>query len=131
MFVDASAIVAILVGEGDGPALEARLDQPGAVFTSPIAIYEAVLGIVRILNVSVPVAQAEVDNFVGEAGAQVVSITAEIGRGAIRAFERFGRGRHPARLNMGDCFAYACARSLDVPLLFKGDDFSQTDIAVG
>jgi len=92
MFVDASAIVAILVGEGDGPALEARLDQPGAVFTSPIAIYEAVLGIVRILNVSVLVAQAEVDNFVGEAGAQVVSISAEIGRGAIRAFERFGRG---------------------------------------
>ena len=55
---------------------------------------------------------------------------AEIGREALRAFERFGRGRHPARLNMGDCFAYACARALDVPLLFKGEDFAQTDIAV-
>ncbi|SRR6266851_689448 len=131
MFVDASAVVAILVGEGDGPALETRIDQPGAVFTSPITIYEAVLGIARILNVSVPVAQAEVDNFVAEAGAQVVSISAEIGRGAIRASERFGRGRHPARLNMGDCFAYACAQALDVPLAFKGDDFAQTDIARG
>ena len=63
--------------------------------------------------------------------AEVMPITVEIGRDAIETFERFGRGNHPARLNMGDCFAYACARSLGVPLLFKGDDFSQTDIAVG
>jgi len=55
---------------------------------------------------------------------------AEIGQTAVQAFERFGRGRHPARLNMGDCFAYACAKTLAVPLLFKGDDFSQTDVAV-
>jgi ribonuclease VapC len=131
MFVDASAIVAILAGEGDGSALEARLDQAGPISTSPVAIYEAVLGIARILNVSVAAAQAAVDNFIAETGAQMLSITAEIGREAIRAFERFGRGRHPARLNMGDCFAYACARALGVPLLFKGDDFSQTDIATG
>ena len=54
----------------------------------------------------------------------------EIGRTAIKAFDRFGRGRHPARLNMGDCFAYACAKTLAVPLLFKDDDFSQTDVAI-
>jgi ribonuclease VapC len=129
MLVDASAIVAVLVAESDAPTLEARLDQAGHIFTSPVAIYEAILGIARVLNVSVAVAQAEVDNFIAETGAQVISINGEIGRGAIRAFERYGRGRHPARLNMGDCFAYACARSLDVPLLFKGDDFPQTDIA--
>ena len=51
-------------------------------------------------------------------------------RRAIRAFERFGRGRHPARLNMGDCFAYACAEDLGLPLLFKGEDFPLTDIGV-
>ena len=55
----------------------------------------------------------------------------ECGRGAIETFERFGRGNHPARLNMGNCFAYACARTLGVPLLFKGDDFAQTDISLG
>lgn len=131
MFVDASAIVAILAGEGDGSALEARLDQAGPISTSPVAIYEAVLGIARVLNVSVAVARAEVENFLAEAGARIIPIPPEIGRCAIRAFDRFGRGRHPARLNMGDCFAYACARSLDAPLLFKGDDFSQTDIAAG
>ncbi len=60
---------------------------------------------------------------------QIVPITAEIGRMAVEAFARFGRGNHPARLNLGDCFAYACARNLGVPLLFKGTDFSQTDIA--
>ena len=130
MFVDASAIVAILVLEDDGPALEVRLGQAHSIHASAVAMYEAVLGIARILNVSVAAAQAEVDNFIAETGAQVIPITAEIGREAIRAFERFGRGRHPARLNMGDCFAYACARALGVPLLFKGDDFSLTDIAV-
>ena len=60
----------------------------------------------------------------------MVPITAEIGRGALSAFERYGTGRHPAALNMGDCFAYACARQLDMPLLFKGDDFPLTDITV-
>jgi ribonuclease VapC len=61
---------------------------------------------------------------------QVVPLTTEIGRGALSAFERFGRGGHPAALNVGDCFAYACARELDMPLLFKGDDFLLTDITI-
>jgi len=61
---------------------------------------------------------------------RVVPITVEIGRVAVAAFERYGRGRHPAALNMGDCFAYACASQLNLPILFKGDDFPQTDIAV-
>jgi ribonuclease VapC len=131
MFVDASAIVAILVRESDGPLLQGRLTEAANIHVSPIGIYESALAIARTLNVSVAIAQTEVDNFITETGAQVVPITADIGRGAIEAFERYGRGRHPARLNMGDCFAYACARSLDVPLLFKGDDFSQTDVTAG
>jgi ribonuclease VapC len=59
-----------------------------------------------------------------------MSIRAEVGRSAIAAFDRFGKRRHPAGLNMGDCFAYACANELDVPLLFKGDDFPLTDITI-
>ena len=82
-------------------------------------------------SISTADAQLAVGNFLSAADTEIIPITQEIGRGAITAFERFGRGRHPAGLNMGDCFAYGCARSLDVPLLFKGDDFSQTDIAVG
>ena len=131
MFVDASAIVAIVAPEEEGRAFSARLDRAAAVRTSAIAVYEAVLGLARKLDLSLADAEKAVDVFIADARAEIVPISAEIGRGAIAAFERYGRGRHPARLNMGDCFAYACARSLDVPLLFKGDDFSQTDIAVG
>jgi ribonuclease VapC len=130
MFIDASVIVAIVAPEEDGRALSARLDRAAAVRTSAIAVCEAVLGLARKLDMSVADAEKAVDVFIADAGAEIIPITGDIGRGAIRAFERFGRGRHPARLNMGDCFAYACARSLGVPLLFKGDDFPQTDIAI-
>jgi ribonuclease VapC len=59
----------------------------------------------------------------------VVPLTDEIGRVALDAFDRYGKGRgHPAQLNMGDCFAYACARVEGAPLLYKGDDFGRTDI---
>jgi ribonuclease VapC len=131
MFIDASAIVAITAPEEDGPVLSARLDQATDAQTSPIALYEAVLGLSRKLAISVADAEEAVGNFIIDSGAEIIPITAEIGRAAIRVFERYGRGQHPAWLNMGDCFAYACARALGVPLLFKGDDFSQTDIAAG
>jgi ribonuclease VapC len=129
MFVDASAIVAILAGEVDSDLLSERLGLAVAVHTSPIAVYEAVLGLARATCLSIDEAQTAVDRFLEQTAARILPVTTEIGRAAIGAFEQFGRGRHPAQLNMGDCFAYACARSLDAPLLFKGDDFSRTDIA--
>ncbi|HJU17676.1 MAG TPA: type II toxin-antitoxin system VapC family toxin [Stellaceae bacterium] len=130
MFLDASAMVAILVGEDDAAALTKRLEQAAEAYTSPIAVYEAVLGIARACRVPIPAAEAILDRFLEQAAIRIMPITAEIGRGAVAAFERYGRGRHRAALNLGDCFAYACARSLDLPLLFKGDDFPHTDIAV-
>jgi ribonuclease VapC len=130
MFLDASAIVAIIARESDGAALAARLGQAAEVYTSPIAVYESVLGVARAGNMTIPEAVALLDTFLEEVHARIIAISAEIGRGAISAFERYGRGRHRAALNMGDCFAYACARNLDLPLLFKGDDFPHTDIAV-
>ena len=130
MFVDASAIVAILVEESDAASLTKRLEQAVAPCTSPIAIYEAVAGVARVRTVEIRTAETILDRFLDQARVRVVPITAEIGRGALTAFERYGRGRHPAALNMGDCFAYACARVLDMPLLFKGDDFPLTDITI-
>jgi ribonuclease VapC len=59
----------------------------------------------------------------------LASIGAEESHEAIMAAHRYGRGRHPARLNMGDCFAYACAKTNAARLLYKGDDFSKTDLA--
>ena len=131
MFVDASAIVAILADEEDAAELSDRFIGAATVKTSALAIYEAVLGLARAQTISAADAELAVGNFLSAADAEIIPITREIGRGAVEAFKRYGRGRHPAGLNMGDCFAYACARSLDVPLLFKGDDFSQTDIAAG
>jgi len=130
MFLDASAIIAIIARESDAAALTGRLRQANEVHTSPIAVYEAVLGLARIGNTSIQDAQLVVDRFLEEARAQLMLISAEIGRSAIAVFDRFGRGRHRAALNMGDCFAYACACSLDLPILAKGDDFPQTDIAI-
>lgn len=60
--------------------------------------------------------------------AEIVPVTAETARAARAAYDLFGKGRHPARLNFGDCFAYALAKQTGEPLLFKGDDFAQTDI---
>jgi ribonuclease VapC len=131
MFVDASAIVAILAEESDGAALIARLGQAQHIHTSAIALYEATLALARSCDLPITDAHNAINRFIERSQVEIIPITGDIGRGAIGAFERFGRGRHPARLNTGDCFAYACARSLDVPLLFKGDDFSQTDIPAG
>ena len=131
MFVDASAIVAIITGEPDATHLQSRLVTAERSYASAMATYEATLGIARSLNISIGNAGSLVDDLLSQIHAEIIPITAEIGREALRAFERFGRGRHPARLNMGDCFAYACARALNVPLLYKGDDFALTDIAAG
>jgi len=129
MFVDASAVIAVVARESDAAAIAARLGRARTVYTSPVAIYESVLGLARIGNTSIADAVAVLERFLEEIHAEIIPITAELGRGAIGAFARYGKGRHPAKLNMGDCFAYACAENLHVPLLFKGDDFPQTDIA--
>jgi len=69
-----------------------------------------------------------VDLFLKLMGITVVAVAAETRTPAIDAYARYGKSRHPAALNFGDCFAYACARHERVPLLYKGDDFPQTDI---
>jgi ribonuclease VapC len=130
MFVDASALVAIIGEEDDGQALAERFERIERSYTSALAIYEATLALARVGRMSLTTVSTLLDDFITRSRIEIVPITAEIGGIAIDAFARFGRGNHPARLNMGDCFAYACARSLGVPLLCKGGDFSQTDIVL-
>jgi ribonuclease VapC len=129
MFVDASALVAILADEPEREALLARLDENARRFTSPLAIYETVLAVMRVGGFSKDGAEARVARFLTSANIVVVEITEEIGRVALDAFDRYGKGRgHPAQLNMGDCFSYAAARVLAVPLLYKGEDFRATEL---
>jgi len=68
------------------------------------------------------------DQFLDRAGITVVGVDVEQGKLARQAFSRFGKGRHTAGLNFGDCFSYALAQTLGEPLLYKGDDFSRTDV---
>lgn len=68
------------------------------------------------------------DDFLKAAGIEIAPVTAEQARLARQAYRRFGKGRHPAALNLGDCFAYALAVAEGEPLLFKGEDFARTDL---
>ncbi len=130
MFVDASAIVAILTGESGRDRLADRLDEARGATTSPLAVFEAVVAIVRKEKIAVARAAVLVQDFLQRAKIDVVSIEADMGKAALEAFDRFGKGRgHKAQLNLCDCFAYAMAKQRGVPLLYKGDDFSLTDLA--
>ncbi|HEV2543703.1 MAG TPA: type II toxin-antitoxin system VapC family toxin [Methylobacterium sp.] len=129
MFVDASAMVAILIGEPQRSLLLQCLDRVSAPITSAVAVFETVAAVTRRRVQSAEASEAQVHEFLRVAGITIVPIGEAEGQVALAAFARFGKGQgHPAQLNMGDCFAYACARTRNVPLLFIGNDFSQTDI---
>ena len=132
MFVDASALVAILIQERDAQTLTDCLQEASAPITSPIAIYEAVTAVARHKQGGIEAARADIQMLLDTVPIAVVAVTLADADEALGAFARFGKGQgHPARLNMADCFAYAAAKNHRVPVLFKGDDFPQTDIATG
>lgn len=129
MFIDASALCAVLLGEPDGDAYDAKVSASAAPLTSPVAIFETVLAVARESDGDITSARRDVDAYLTACNVGLVPVgAAELAR-ALDAFDRYGKGRHPARLNMGDCFAYACAKTQGVPLLYKGDDFALTDVA--
>jgi ribonuclease VapC len=132
MFVDASALAAILLREPEADAFLEKIERADIAVTSPIAVYETVLALMRETGLSRIVAEEQVRSLFRAAGISVVPLTDEIGRAALDAFDRYGKGRgHPAQLNLGDCFAYGAARVMGVPLLYKGADFAGTDLAGG
>jgi ribonuclease VapC len=128
MFADASALTAMLVDERDASELLARVQNYRVRITSPLAVWETVLAVARVLGLEIQAAETAVLEFLTLVDIVVAPVPAEAYGAAIDAFARFGKGRHPAALNFGDCFAYACARQAGLPLLYKGDDFPQTDI---
>lgn len=141
MFLDASAIAAVLLREDDaGPMLKAMEAARGKLRFSPVARLEVVLALVRgrvqargqgpATGEDFDKATALVDELLSELEAHEVHITTGIGRDAIKALSTYGKVvGHPAQLNMGDAFAYACAKAYHIPLLYKGEDFKRTDIA--
>lgn len=142
MFIDASAIVAILGREPGYEEIEKRLTSTdGPFLVSPLVKFEATAALARQKTQAraahakptsdlLRQAQGAVDAFVEDLGADEVAISPKIGRQALEASAAYGRVvGHVADLNFGDCFAYACAKVLKVPLLYKGNDFAHTDLA--
>ena len=130
MFVDASALVAIMTEENEATRFSITIDESGLAITSPIAMYETVLALARKTHARPLVLLADLQGFLSASGIRVVAVDKQAAEAAIAAHVSFGRGTgHPARLNMGDCFAYAMAKQHGVPLLYKGEAFSYTDLA--
>jgi len=130
IFVDASALIAIAAREPDALDIAARLEARNVRLGSPVALWESVAGLCRSYMFSVESGRERVKRLCTLFGIQIIGIGENEYGLALQAYEQFGKGRHPAALNMGDCFAYACAKAHDAALLFKGDDFSKTDIRI-
>jgi ribonuclease VapC len=126
VIVDSSAIVAILRDEPDAADFARAIEQAATRRISAANLLGAAIVIDGNRD---PVASRRFDELVAEAGLIVEPVTEAQARIAREAYRDFGKGSgHPAGLNFGDCFAYALAKATGEPLLFKGDDFSRTDI---
>lgn len=125
MVIDSSALLAILQDEPERRALVEAIESADRRCLSVVNLVEASIVLEARRG---PTAARLLDTLVERAGIDVVGVDREQGELARRAFARFGRGRHSAGLNFGDCFAYALAQAFGDSLLFKGGDFSQTDV---
>jgi ribonuclease VapC len=123
--VDTSALFAILAAEHERTIFVDAIAQTDRCVMSAATHVE--IGIV-ISSRFGPAGQHYLSTFLTRAGVQTVPVDAEQADTAITAYRRFGKGTHPAGLNFGDCFSYALAKTLDIPLLYKGGDFAETDI---
>jgi ribonuclease VapC len=136
-------LVAVPAYEEDGSILQEQIAAArGSILVSPLVRFEATLalagaGRMRLAlgtkadpHAALSKAKELVDEYLKEIGASEVGISPEIGDGAINAAMTYGKVvDHRAELNFGDCYSYACAKANGVPLLYKGNDFAQTDLA--
>ena len=126
MILDSSAIIAVLTREPDAQTFADAIDVAEICNVSAATYLEAAIVIDAKRE---PFASRKFDDFFSKASVAIVPVDAAQARIAREAYRDFGRGSgHPARLNFGDCFAYALAKAADEPLLYKGKDFSHTDV---
>ena len=126
LVVDSSAIVAIMTAEPEQDTFRNCLNDAPAAFCSSASFVESFMVLsARIAGLT----PNELEEALRTIKVELVPFDAEQAVLAAQAFARFGKGRHPAKLNLGDCFSYALAKSLNAPLLYKGEDFGLTDIA--
>jgi len=125
MVIDTSAIVAIAFNEPEAPLFEQRIAEDPIRLISAATILEAAMVIETRLGEA---GGSELDLWLHRIGVEIVAVEPEHADQARRAWRRYGKGRHRAGLNFGDCFSYALAALSGEPLLFKGNDFSETDV---
>jgi ribonuclease VapC len=125
MVVDTSALVAIFLLEPEAEQFAQRIVEAPSAAISVANLLEA--GIILDSRIGHE-DSSELDEFIANVGLEVEPVTVAQVRIARYAYRTYGRGNHPAGLNFGDCFAYALAKITGLPLLFKGDDFAQTDV---
>ncbi len=125
MVIDTSALLAILLGEPEAEAFSQKITKDSKRLVSALSALEAAV----VLHARKgPAGLRELDLLLHSAGATIVSFDADQVLLARSAYEKYGKGHHPAALNLGDCCSYALSRSSGEPLLFKGNDFSRTDV---
>jgi ribonuclease VapC len=127
MVIDSSALLAIFLWEPEREALVAAIERdPIRILAAPTLLETAMVLATRLGEASL----RELDLLIATMRAEIVPFDIDDQRVARRAFLTYGKGRHPAGLNFGDCISYAAAMTRGEPLLFKGNDFVQTDVAV-
>jgi ribonuclease VapC len=124
IIVDTSALICILLREPGADTVAAKLMAARKKFISPMSVVEATMVLARVH----PDPKPSIDAYLARGGVDLCVVDDAHVSWAQHAFLTFGKGRHPARLDLGDCFSYAAAKSLDAPLLYIGDDFAKTDI---
>lgn len=127
MIVDSSALIAILFKEPEGQLLDVAVVESADCRMSAASFLEASMVVLARRGQE---GLRDLDLLIARLGIRLIAFTESQARVARMAFERFGKGRHPAQLNFGDCIAYALAKDTGEELLFKGTDFALTDIAV-
>jgi ribonuclease VapC len=129
MFVDASALTAVELEEPDNLIFADVLDRAEQSLITSFVMMETGLALMLGKGITAQQAHHQITQSISYFRIETVELTPAMIMTALQAYERYGKGRkHPAKLNMGDCLSYAAARTLGVPLLFKGEDFARTDI---
>jgi ribonuclease VapC len=130
MFLDTSAIIEYFLEGPEYVRIATALANPDTrFFVSPTVIFEATTVLAGKRQINVIDATRLIDSFLTELNAEILPATRDTALAALDAFSRYGKGRHPARLNFGDCFSYAGAKASGAALLYVGDDFRRTDLA--
>jgi ribonuclease VapC len=128
IFIDTSVFVSILTSEADRAGFEAEIENADRRLTSSIVRLETSMVVASRVDISPRAAEGQFEKFLRSAEVEEIAVDRRIAHRAVECFERFGRGRHAARLNFADCLSYACAKTHGAKLLFKGDDFALTDV---